>query len=65
MSEKCGNDKGRCCVHHGSGFGVVWVAGWLFTIGYLDLAFWPGVKALFLWAYYLGKALAATPVVAG
>ncbi len=29
-------------------------AGWLFTIGFLKLAFWQGVLALILWPYYIG-----------
>jgi len=38
-------------------FGVVWFIGWLFTIGYVKLAFWKAVAALILWPYYLGAAL--------
>jgi hypothetical protein len=40
-----------------TGFGIVWFIGWLFTIGYLNLTFWPGVLALVIWPYYLGAAL--------
>jgi hypothetical protein len=40
-----------------TGFGIVWFIGWLFTIGYLKLAFWRGVLALVIWPYYLGAAL--------
>lgn len=40
-----------------SGFGIVWFIGWLFTIGFLKLAFWPGAFALIVWPYYLGTAL--------
>lgn len=50
-------DKIRIEQH--SGLGVVWVAGWLFTIGYLKLAFWSGALALLLWPYDLGAALKA------
>ena len=39
-----------------SSIGLAWAAGWLFTIGYLKLAFWQGVLALVLWPYYLGAA---------
>ena len=39
--------------------GLVWCAGWLFTIGFLQLTFWRGVLALFVWPYYLGKFVAA------
>lgn len=34
--------------------GSVWFAGWLFTIGFLKLAFWQGLLALIIWPYYLG-----------
>jgi uncharacterized membrane protein len=34
--------------------GIIWAAGWLFTIGFLNLAFWKGVLAIVLWPYYLG-----------
>ena len=39
--------------------GGLWIIGWLFTIGYLKLAFWNGVLAFILWPYYLGVALSA------
>lgn len=38
--------------------GAAWCAGWLFTIGYLHLAFWQGVLALLIWPYYLGAHVA-------
>ncbi len=38
---------------HGS-VGLLWVVGWIFTIGFLKLAFWKGVLALVLWPYYMG-----------
>ena len=41
---------------HG-GFGFLWCAGWLFTIGFLKLSFWKGVLAIILWPYYLGVAV--------
>jgi len=34
--------------------GMFWGAGWLFTIGFLNLTFWKGVLALLIWPYYLG-----------
>jgi hypothetical protein len=39
--------------------GLLWMAGWLFSIGYLHLPFWQGVLALVIWPYYVGIALAA------
>ena len=43
---------------HSSG-GLLWFAGWLFTIGYLHLEFWNGLWALVAWPYYIGTAIAA------
>jgi len=37
--------------------GGMWIAAWLFTIGFLQLSFTKGVLALLLWPYYLGVAL--------
>lgn len=34
--------------------GTLWVAAWLFTIGFLHLSFWQGVLAIVVWPYYLG-----------
>ena len=38
--------------------GGLWMAAWLFTIGYLKLTFWQGVRAIVIWAYYLGVHVA-------
>jgi hypothetical protein len=35
--------------------GPVWAIGWLFTLGFLKLAFWKGFLAILLWPYYLGE----------
>jgi hypothetical protein len=40
--------------HHGF-LGGLWIAGWLFTLGFLHLAFWYGVLAIIIWPYYLGS----------
>ena len=37
--------------------GLVWIIGWLFTTGFLGLAFWQGALAILIWPYYLGAAL--------
>ncbi|WP_109485356.1 hypothetical protein [Occallatibacter savannae] len=34
--------------------GGLWLAAWLFTIGFLKLTFWQGVWAVVIWPYYLG-----------
>ena len=38
--------------------GGLWILGWMFTIGYLHLAFWQAVLAIIIWPYDLGVALA-------
>ena len=40
-----------------SSLGMLWFAGWLFAIGYLDLSFWRGVLGIIVWPYYIGAAL--------
>ncbi len=52
------SDRGsyRC---HASVAAPLWTMGWLFTIGWLQLAFWKGLLALLIWPYYIGEALSA------
>jgi len=50
--------KDRIKIEQHSGLGLVWFAGWLFTIGYLDLSFWRAVLAIVIWPYDLGADLA-------
>lgn len=52
-------DRDRIKIEQHSGLGLLWVAGWLFTIGYSELSFWKGVLAIILWPYLLGADLAA------
>jgi len=44
-------------IEHHTLSGGLWIAAWLFTIGFLKLSFWEGAFALALWPYYLGVAL--------
>ena len=53
------NNKIRITQH--SSLGMVWCIGWLFTIGYLKLAFWQGVLAIIIWPYYIGAHFAVIP----
>jgi uncharacterized membrane protein len=42
--------------------GLVWIAAWLFTVGFLHLGFWRAVFAIVLWPlwpYYLGLHFSA------
>ena len=39
-------------------FGMIWFAGWLFSIGYLHLDFWLGLIGLVVWPYFLGSHFA-------
>lgn len=41
---------------HG-GMGIIWIIGWLFTIGYLHLGFWQGALAIIIWPYHIGVAV--------
>ncbi len=36
---------------------MLWLVGWLFTIGFSGLTFGQGVLALLVWPYYLGARL--------
>ena len=36
--------------------GTVWFAGWLFTTGFMQLAWWKVLLALVVWPYFLGTA---------
>jgi hypothetical protein len=51
------NDRIKSEQH--SGVGLLWIAGWLFTVGYSELTFLQGVLAIFIWPYFLGSDLAA------
>jgi len=39
--------------------GVLWFAGWLFTIGFLAPGFWKGLIGIIIWPYYIGVWAAA------
>ena len=42
---------------HSAG-GLLWIAGWLFSIGFLELTFWKAVLAIVVWPYYVGVLVA-------
>lgn len=44
----------RIRIEQHSAVGLLWFVGWLFTIGFLHLAFWSGLLALVIWPYDLG-----------
>jgi hypothetical protein len=46
-------------VQNGTCGGMLWLGGWLFTVGYLKLGFWAGALALLIWPYDIGVAIAA------
>jgi hypothetical protein len=54
----------RVRIEQHSSIGLLWCAGWLFTIGYLKLTFWKGVLAIIIWPYYIGAHFAAVPTPA-
>jgi len=48
----------RIRIEQHSSIGLLWFAGWLFTIGYLDLSFWRGVVAIVIWPLFIGESVA-------
>jgi len=44
-------------VETGSTGGVIWVAGWMFTLAFVKLIWWKALLALIIWPYYLGLAV--------
>jgi hypothetical protein len=40
-----------------TGMGIIWFAGWLFTIAFVRLVWWQAILGLAVWPYYLGMAL--------
>jgi hypothetical protein len=48
-------DRERIHITQHTPLGAVWFAGWLFTIGYLELDFWRGLLALIVWPYFMGS----------
>lgn len=44
--------------------GILWLVGWLFTIGFLELTFGKAAFAIVVWPYYLGATLRTLVAVA-
>jgi hypothetical protein len=40
-----------------TGMGLIWFAGWLFTIAYAKLIWWQAILGLVVWPYYIGLAV--------
>jgi hypothetical protein len=36
---------------------MFWLAGWLFTVGFLELVWWKVILAIIAWPYFLGLAV--------
>lgn len=54
-----GSKDERIEIEQHSMTGGLWIAAWLFTIGFLGLSFGKGLLALLLWPYYLGVAFSS------
>jgi hypothetical protein len=39
------------------GAGLLWIGGWLFTIGFAKLVWWKAALAVVLWPYFLGATV--------
>ena len=46
MGDEHKSKSSKC---HSGDFGIIWFIGWLFSIGFLKLAFWKAVLALILY----------------
>jgi len=51
-----GGDGSATATANGLG-GMLWFAGWLFTLGFANLAWWKALLAICLWPYFLALAL--------
>lgn len=59
VDDTSGTRSDKIRIEQHSSAGMLWLAAWMFTIGYLHLSFWKAVLALVVWPYYLGSALTA------
>ncbi len=41
-------------INNHTSLGLLWIMGWMFTLGYLQLSFGTGILAFFVWPYYIG-----------
>jgi uncharacterized membrane protein len=54
----------KCCGSSNvCGGGSIWLIGWIFSIGFLELGFWKATLAIIAWPYFLGVAMAARMAV--
>jgi hypothetical protein len=61
MEEGSGTSRSdRIQIQQHSSAGLLWIAAWMFTIGFLHLPFWKAVFALLVWPYYLGADLSSS-----
>ena len=47
----------RTIVRTGGAAGVLWTAGWMFTIAFAKLIWWKAILAIIVWPYFLGLVL--------
>lgn len=41
----------------GGSAGMIWFAGWLFTIAFAKLVWWKAILGLVIWPYFLALAM--------
>ena len=51
-------ERSKIRIEQHGGTGLLWIIGWLFSIGFLQLSFWRGLLGLIVWPYYLGEFFA-------
>ncbi len=57
MSEEVHHHHHKVKVGSEGACGAIWVIGWMFTIGFLQLVWWKALLALIIWPWYLGVAV--------
>lgn len=50
----CLQERVNSVIIYHMNYEIIWIIGWFFTIGYLDLSFMKGALAIIIWPYYLG-----------
>jgi hypothetical protein len=50
-------EKKTPVIHVDTGFGLIWVIGWMFTLAFAKLIWWQAILGILVWPYYLGLAV--------
>jgi hypothetical protein len=54
------NEEKKCSstqANAAAGGGIIWIIGWMFTIGFCKLSFGKALLGIVIWPYLLGSAV--------